>query len=148
MKIFLASDHAGFEMKREIREHLESQGFSVTDLGPDTYEHDDDYPDYISLVAREISKSNHALGVVFGWSGQGEAMVANRFRGVRCAVYYGGNKHILTLSREHNNANVLSIGSHFVTSQEAKQAIELWIHTKFTGEERHKRRIEKIDKII
>ncbi|MES3004496.1 MAG: RpiB/LacA/LacB family sugar-phosphate isomerase [Patescibacteria group bacterium] len=147
MKIFLASDHAGFQLKNEIKEYLISLEHSVTDFGPKEYDHDDDYPDYISLVASEISKSNHALGIVFGWSGQGEAMVANRFKNVRCALYYGGNKHILTLSREHNNANVLSVGSHFVTTQEAKEAVSLWLGTKFSEEERHTRRIKKIDNL-
>ncbi len=148
MKIYIASDHAGFELKREISEHLKSLGFNVTDFGPDAYDHDDDYPDYISLVAREISKSNHAVGIVFGGSGDGEAMVANRFKNVRCAMYYGGNKHILTLSKEHNNANMLSLGARFITTTEAKEAVELWLGTKFTGEERHVRRIKKIEEVV
>jgi len=145
--IYVASDHAGFELKREITEHLKSLGFNVTDLGPEKYDHGDDYPDYISLVAREISRSNHAFGIVFGWSGQGEAMVANRFQNVRCSVFYGGTKHIITLSREHNDSNVLSLGAHFITTQEAKEAVDLWLRTKFSGEERHVRRIEKINNL-
>jgi ribose 5-phosphate isomerase B len=144
--IYIGSDHAGFEMKRGLISFLKEKGFDVYDCGPQQYIHDDDYPDYISVVARCVSDEPEAMGIVLGWSGQGEAMVANRFSNVRCAVFYGGTKHILTLSREHNDANILSLGAHFITTQEAKQAVELWLNTKFSGEERHKRRIQKIEK--
>lgn len=146
MKIFIGSDHAGFEMKRDLSDFLLEKGFEVYDCGPREYNHDDDYPDYISVVASEVSKDPiNSKGVILGFSGQGEAMVANRFPNVRCAVFYGGSKHILTLSREHNDANVLSLGSHFLTSAEAKQSVEYWLHTEFTNEERHLRRIKKIE---
>ncbi|MEI6842891.1 MAG: RpiB/LacA/LacB family sugar-phosphate isomerase [bacterium] len=145
--IYIGSDHAGFELKRELISFLEEKGLEVFDCGPSKYNHDDDYPDYVSLVARKIFENPQKKGIVIGWSGQGEAIVANRFPNVRCAVFYGGPKHIVTLSREHNNANMLSLGAHFLTSQEAKQAVELWLHTKFSGEERHERRIRKIDEI-
>ncbi len=146
MKIYIASDHAGFEMKRELIEFLAQKDFEVYDCGPQEYNHDDDYPDFISVAANAVSEDPvNSMGIIMGFSGQGEAMVANRFRNVRCAVFYGGTKHILTLSREHNSANVLSLGAHFLTTQEAKQAVELWIHTAFSGEERHIRRIEKIE---
>lgn len=145
MKIFIGSDHAGFATKAELIEYLKTLPYECYDCGPYEYNHDDDYPDYISLVAKEVSNDKDSLGIVLGFSGQGEAMVANRFANVRCAVYYGGTKHILTLSREHNDANMLSIGAHFVTTQEAKQAVELWLHTRFSDEERHIRRIKKIE---
>ncbi|MBA3732941.1 RpiB/LacA/LacB family sugar-phosphate isomerase [Patescibacteria group bacterium] len=147
MKIFIGSDHAGFEMKRELKVFLASLGNELVDCGPTKYEHDDDYPDYVSVVAHNVSKDPESKGIVIGWSGQGEAMVCNRFSNVRCAVFYGGSKHILTLSREHNDANILSLGSQFITTQEAKQAVELWLHTKFSGDERHKRRIKKIEEV-
>jgi ribose 5-phosphate isomerase B len=167
MKIYIASDHAGFEMKRELIEHLSLGGYEVYDCGPEKYDHDDDYPDYISIAAKEVSKSfdsktadenseetkieinkskDSVMGIVIGYSGQGEAMVANRFPHIRAAVYYGGPKHIITLSREHNDANILSLGAHFITTQEAKEAVGLWLNTKFSGEERHVRRIDKIEK--
>lgn len=145
MKIYIGSDHAGFEMKRFLIPALLEERVEVIDCGPKEYNHDDDYPDYISLVASEVSKNPESMGVVMGWSGQGESMVANRFSNVRCATYYGGTKHAITLSREHNNSNMLSIGAHFVTNQEAKEVVLLWIHTRFGGDERHRRRIKKIE---
>ncbi len=145
MKIYIASDHAGFDMKRNLITGLESEGYEVVDCGPHEYMHDDDYPDYISIVAQEISENSDEMGVVIGWSGQGEAMVANRFANVRCALFYGGSKHSITLSREHNDSNMLSLGAHFITTQEAKEAVLLWLHTKFSKEERHIRRIKKIE---
>lgn len=146
MKIYIGSDHAGFEMKRELTPFLSENGFDVVDCGPKEYKHEDDYPDYISIVAENISREPLSRGIVIGWSGQGEAMVANRFASVRCAVFYGGPKHVLTLSREHNDANILSLGSNFITTQEAKDAVLLWLGTKFSGDERHIRRIKKIEK--
>ncbi len=147
--IYIGSDHAGFELKRELIPFLSKQGYEIFDCGPHEYVHDDDYPDYISVVAREVSKSPNieTKGIVIGWSGQGEAIVANRFPDIRCAVFYGGTKHVLTLSREHNDANILSLGAHFLTTGEAKEAVELWLHTKFSHDDRHVRRIKKIEKL-
>lgn len=145
MKIFIGSDHAGFEMKKSIIAFLVENQFEVYDCGPKQYDHDDDYPDYVSLVASSVSKDRDSKGIVLGWSGQGEAMVANRFPNVRCALFYGGSKHILTLSREHNDANVLSLASHFITTQESHEAVLLWLKTGFPGEPRHIRRIKKIE---
>ena len=145
MKIYIGSDHAGFELKRHLISYLSTLDHESYDCGPYEYVHDDDYPDYVSKVAREVADDPDAVGVVIGYSGQGEAMVANRFPNVRCAVYYGGPKHILTLSREHNEANMLSLGANFVTTDEAKKALEIWLHTSFSHDDRHIRRIEKIE---
>ena len=146
MKIYIGSDHAGFELKRNLTSFLKDNGIEVIDCGPSEYIHEDDYPDYISIVAGSVSQNPEDIGIVIGFSGQGEAMVANRFPRVRCAVFYGGTKHILTLSRQHNDANVLSLGSGFMTTQEANEATLLWLHTKFSGDERHVRRIKKIER--
>ncbi len=145
MKIYIGSDHAGFELKRELVTFLNEIGNEVIDCGPMVYNHEDDYPDYCAIVAERVYKNQEAKGIVIGWSGQGEAMIANRFPKIRCAVFYGGPKHVLTLSREHNDANVLSLGAHFLTSREARHAVELWLGTKFSGDERHIRRIKKIE---
>ncbi len=146
MKIYIASDHAGFQLKKDLIDFLLHENFEVYDCGPEKYKHDDDYPDYISQVAEAVSRDPNIKGIAIGYSGQGEAMVANRFPNVRCAVFYGGTKHVLTLSREHNDANMLSIGANFVTTAEAKQAALLWLRTDFTEDERHVRRIKKIEK--
>ncbi len=154
MKIYIASDHAGFALKSELIPFLAERDFDVVDCGPEKYMHDDDYPDYVSLVTEKISQESYrgvalvkmqVAGIVIGWSGQGEAMVANRFSNVRCAVFYGGPKHVLTLSREHNDANILSLGAHFLTTEDAEKAVLLWLSTEFSGEERHVRRIKKIE---
>lgn len=145
MRIYIGSDHAGFEMKRSLIAFLVEQKFEVYDCGPKQYDHDDDYPDYVSIVATSVSKDRDSKGIVMGWSGQGEAIVANRFPNVRCALFYGGNKHIVTLAREHNDCNMLSLASHFITTQESHEAVLLWLKTAFSAEPRHIRRIKKIE---
>src|SRR5262249_30052108 len=120
-------------------------GHDVKDLGPKEYNPEDDYPDFISLVAKEVSREpSGAKGIVLGGSGQGEAMCANKFYGVRAAVYYGGNMDIVKLSREHNDANVLSLGARFLSPGDALNAVNVWLATSFSGDERHKRRIQKM----
>ncbi len=146
VRVYIGSDHAGFEMKRELASFLLENGQEVIDCGPATYVHEDDYPDYVSIVAEKISNDAEARGIVIGRNGQGEAIVCNRFPRVRCAVFYGGSKHMITLSREHDDANIISLGSSFLTTQEAKEAVLLFLHTKFSGDERHIRRIKKIEK--
>jgi ribose 5-phosphate isomerase B len=125
--------------------YLRELGYQVEDEGAFALETTDDYPDYIKVVAKMVQGDEGSRGLIFGASGQGEAMCANRFRGVRAAVYYGGNLEIVTLSREHNDANILSLGARFVSETEAQEAIKHWLSTPFSGEERHRRRITKID---
>lgn len=148
MKIYLATDHAGFEMKKSLVESLEKWGHEVKDLGACEYDREDDYPDFISGAMRALTQDaedgRDARAIIFGGSGQGEAMCANRFPGIRAVVYYGANAEIITLSREHNNANVLSIGARFLSLTDAKEAVRLWLETDFTGEVRHQRRIQKL----
>ncbi|MEK7163292.1 MAG: RpiB/LacA/LacB family sugar-phosphate isomerase [Patescibacteria group bacterium] len=145
MKIFIASDHAGFELKKFLAERLFLAGHDVRDLGPKEFNPDDDYPDFVSLVAEEISREPSSVkGIVIGASGQGEAMCANKFYGVRAAVYYGGNQDIIKLSREHNDANILSLGATFLSPAETMIAVTLWLATPFSGDERHRRRLQKL----
>lgn len=144
--LYLASDHAGFELKEKLKAHLQELGLAIKDCGAFSLDAADDYPDFVALAAQAVSEDpQNARAIILGGSGQGEAMVANRFRGVRAAVYYGGNEKIITLSREHNDANALSLGARFLSEDEAKRAVKLWLDTKFSGEERHTRRIGKID---
>ena len=145
MKIIISSDHAGFELKNGIKNFLEEAGYEVRDMGPFEYRSDDDYPELILPVAIEIAKNPALRGIIIGGSGQGEAMSANRIKGVRATVFYGGNTDILKISRQHNDANVLSLGARFMNFDEAKEAVALWLGTPFSGEERHKRRIFELD---
>jgi ribose 5-phosphate isomerase B len=145
MRIFIASDHAGFELKAFLIERLSLAGHDVKDFGAKEYNPEDDYPDFISLVAKEISHNpSGARGIVIGGSGQGEAICANKFYGIRAAVYYGGNMDIVKLSREHNDANVLSLGARFMSHADALNAVTIWLATNFSAAEKHKRRIQKL----
>ncbi len=151
--IILAADHAGFALKESIKSSLQSRGLNVLDVGAHGLVDGDDYPTYMAAAALKVAEDMEGgtKAIIFGGSGQGEAMVANRFPGVRAIVWYGGDaerdREIIRLSREHNDANVLSIGARFVSEEEAKQAIELWLDTPFSGDERHARRNAQIDAI-
>ena len=148
MKIFFASDHAGFELKKTLVEFVKNLGFESVDLGPKEFEENDDYPLEVEKVGMEIFRDPEgSKGIILGGSGQGEAIVANRFPNVRAVVYYGGDREIIKLSREHNDANVLSIGARFVSEKESKEAVELWLKTEFSEESRHIRRLREIDKM-
>lgn len=161
--ILIASDHAGFELKQALIPYIQDMGFDVKDFGAHEFLEDDDYPDYIAPLAKEISENDGIQqAIVIGGSGQGEAMVANRVPGVRCAVFYGPKSpitavdvtgrlsqddyEIVRLSRMHNNANVLSLGARFLNLDDAKKAINIFLGTIYVEEERLERRIEKIDK--
>ncbi len=144
-KIFIASDHAGFELKNTLKDFLLGQDNDIEDCGPEVFDQGDDYPDYIVPCAQKVAQNMDSFGIVVGLSGQGEAIAANRVLGVRAALYYGGPKEVLTLSRQHNNTNMLSLGAKFVTAEEAKDAVLLWLSTDFSADERHVRRIGKID---
>lgn len=144
--IYLAADHRGFALKEKIKEWLTEWGQDFLDCGAVHLDDGDDYPDFVAIAATKVAEDplqNRAI--VLGHTGQGEAMVANRRRGVRAAVYYGGPMDIITLSREHNAANVLSLGASFVKEDEAKNAIKLWLDTAFSNDARHIRRIGKLD---
>ena len=144
--ILFATDHAGFELREFVLNHLESLEYTVEDMGPKKQKDDDDYPDIIGPVAEKISENpDKYVGIIMGGSGQGEALVANRHKNVRATVFYGGDEEIVKLSREHNDANVLSLGARFLSADQAKKACELWLVTEFSGDERHVRRISKID---
>lgn len=148
MKIYLASDHAGFTLKESVHKVLKELEYEVVDLGAEKENPGDDYPEIIARAAIEVSKNpDQDKAIIFGWSGQGEAMVANKFPGVRAIVFYGGALDIITLSREHNDANILSLGARFVTEDEAKEVVGLWLSTAFSGDERHVRRITQIKEI-
>lgn len=177
MKISIASDHAGFELKKFLIEELLKIGHDVYDHGAHELIPEDDYPTYISYVAKDVSKyeearinghetthtvhghekgDRHHVGIVIGGSGQGEAIVANKFPHIRAATVYGGRavggslqllEEITKLSREHNDSNILSLGSRFMSEEEALIIVKLWLETDFNQDKRHKRRIEEIEEI-
>tara|TARA_B000000477_G_scaffold13570_1_gene11601 strand:- start:797 stop:1237 length:441 start_codon:yes stop_codon:yes gene_type:complete len=141
--IVLATDHAGFELKEHVKRFLTKKGYDIKDFGALEYDALDDYPDFILPAAKYISE-HKLIGIIFGGSGQGEAMAANRIKGIRAAVFYNGPDEIVELSRLHNNSNILSIGARFVSNQEVEKVIELWLSTDFE-EGRHEKRINKLD---
>ena len=144
MKIHLATDHAGLELKNSIKDYLINKGVEVTDHGAYEYDALDDYPDFIFPCARAVASDPLSRGIILGGSGQGEAMAANRIKGVRAAVFYNGPIEIVKLSREHNNANVLSIGARFMSENEIRSVLDVWFNKPFGGG-RHQRRIDKLD---
>ena len=141
--IVLATDHAGFELKEHVKKFLLEKGFEIKDFGALEYDALDDYPDFIIPASKFVSE-NKLIGIIFGGSGQGEAIAANRIKGIRAVVFYNGPDDIIKLSRMHNNANILSIGARFVDNQRAEEIINLWISTTFE-EGRHQKRISKLD---
>jgi len=146
MKIFFAADHAGFEMKEALIEYVKELGFDTEDCGAYELNQNDDYPEFVKKAAQAVSEApDGRRAIVLGGSGQGEGIVADKFPNVRSAEYYGGNLEIVKLSRQHNDANVLSLGARFLSLNEAKEAAKLWLETPFSGEERHKRRISEIE---
>jgi ribose 5-phosphate isomerase B len=143
--VFLGTDHAGFELKEALKAFLLEKGYSVVDDGADVFDKDDDYPDFCGKAAADVAKHPGSFGFVFGKSGTGELIVANKIRGVRCGLAV--NEENVRLAREHNDANMLSFGSAFATMTEMKAFAILFLETPFSGEERHKRRIAKIGAI-
>tara|TARA_B100000945_G_scaffold161346_1_gene129537 strand:+ start:324 stop:764 length:441 start_codon:yes stop_codon:yes gene_type:complete len=141
--IVLATDHAGFELKEHVKRFLIEKGYDIKDFGALEYDGLDDYPDFILPAAKYISE-HKLVGIIFGGSGQGEAMAANRIKGIRAAVFYNGPNEIVELSRLHNNANILSIGARFIGNLEVEKVIELWLSTDFEYG-RHEKRINKLD---
>ena len=161
-KIYLGADHAGFALKEKIKEWLKEWNYAFEDKGAFALDEQDDYPDFVMPVAKAVAEDPaNRRGIIVGGSGQGEAMGANRFSQVRSVVFYGPvSAHetidtegrtstdpfeIVKLSRSHNDANMLALGARFVKEEEAKEAVKLWLETPFLGEERHARRIKKID---
>jgi ribose 5-phosphate isomerase B len=146
MRIHIATDHAGLEFSEDLQSHLAAGGHEVIDHGPTSYEPLDDYPSFCINAAQAVvedqARGIEALGVVFGGSGNGEQIAANKVRGVRAALVW--NVSTAELARQHNDANVISIGARQHTVDEAKLFIDTFINTPFTHEERHARRIAQL----
>lgn len=151
MTIYLATDHAGFELKEAIKTYLEERSeYEVYDCGALTLEEGDDYPEYMARAAEKVqfdSMHEPSLAIIFGGSGVGEGIVANRYAHVRAVTYAGGPLDVIKVSRQHNDTNVLSIGARFVSVSEAKQAVDLFLGTPFSHDERHADRIIQIEEV-
>ncbi len=158
-KLFFAADHAGFALKAALEEHVRTLGYEVEDMGAHTIDPEDDYPDFITPCAERGAAESDAFGIIIGGSGEGEAMCANRVKGVRAAVFYGKMRvtesldiegghsedgyDLVRLARRHNDANVLSIGARFVSGEEALEAMRIFLETPFSAAARHTRRLSK-----
>jgi ribose 5-phosphate isomerase B len=163
MKIAVSTDHTGFQHLAHLKEFLEEQGHECRDFGPASFDQADDYPDLIFPAAQAVAGGECEVGIILGGSGQGEAMAANRLKGVRCTLFYGpvvakaavdAEGHtsddpyeILKLSRQHNHANMLSLSTRFLSIDETKQAIQTWLATPYSDDERHARRVRKLDEV-
>lgn len=139
MRIHIGSDHAGLEFKNKIVKHLESQGHDVTDHGPHTFDPLDDYPVFCIPAAEAVAKDPGSFGIVLGGSGNGEQMAANKVKGVRAALVW--SEEIAKLAREHNDANVISLGGRMHDEAYCLKLVDLFLNTPFPGDERHVRRI-------
>ena len=145
MKIYIAADHAGFNLKNYLKKQLLADGYDIEDCGAFNFDPLDDYPDFIIPAAEKVANQPNSRGIIIGGSGQGEAMAANRIQGVRAAVYYDGPIDIVKLSRLHNNANILSLGARFLSVERSTEILNIWLAEKFEGE-RHENRINKLDR--
>ena len=144
MRLHIGSDHAGLELKNELLAHLVNNGHDVTDHGPYEYDALDDYPDFCIPAAQAVSKDPASLGVVIGGSGNGEQVSANKVKGIRAVLAW--SIETAKLGKEHNNANVVSVGGRMHSIDECKAIIDAFIATPFSNDERHIRRIDKISK--
>ncbi len=142
-RIAIASDHAGYKLKEELRQHLLEVGYRVDDFGCHS-EEPVDYPDYIRPAAESVAAGGSDLGIVLGGSGNGEAMVANKLKGIRCGVCW--NEESARLAKEHNNANVISIGARMATREKGIQIVQAWLTAQYEGG-RHDIRLAKMNRI-
>ncbi|MER7419659.1 ribose-5-phosphate isomerase [Micromonospora peucetia] len=142
MRVYLGSDHAGFELKVHLVNHLTKEGYDVVDVGPHAYDPDDDYPAFCLHTGDRVVADDGSLGVVIGGSGNGEQIAANKVVGVRAALAWSIDT--AQLAREHNDANVVAVGARQHTLDEATAIVEAFLTTPFSGNERHARRIAQV----
>lgn len=145
MKVFIGSDHAGFRLKQELKKYLTSIKVEYEDVGNLRFDKTDDYPDFAKKVGQKVSKTRNSRGILICDSGVGVCTAANKVKGIRAANVY--NLKMAKKSREHNNANILCLGQDYITSDQAKKIVKVWLNTKFSSGVRHRRRINKIKQI-
>ena len=142
MRVYLGSDHAGYELKMHLVNHLTKQGHEAVDVGPHVYDPEDDYPSYCLHAGAKVVADEGSLGIVIGGSGNGEQIAANKIDGVRAALVW--RTEIAQLARQHNDANVISIGAREHTLDEATTFVDAFLATPFSGNPRHARRIAQV----
>lgn len=142
MRVHIGGDHAAFELHQELLTFLEAEGHQVTDHGPFEYDAVDDYPVFVLRAAQAVAADPGSRGIVLGGSGNGEQMAANKVAGIRAALCY--NTELARLAREHNDAQILSMGGRMQSVDEAKEMVRTFLVTEFSGEERHQRRIDMV----
>lgn len=143
MRVHLGADHAAFDLLGELVTFLEGEGHQVTNHGPHAFDAEDDYPVYVLRAAEAVAADPESLGVVLGGSGNGEQMAANKVKGIRAALCY--SQELAGLAREHNNAQVISIGARMTSVDDAKDMVATFLATPFSGAERHQRRISMME---
>lgn len=144
MRVHIATDHAGFELKEHLRQHLSAEGHDVIDHGAFEYDAQDDYPAFCFSAAEAVAAEPGSLGVVIGGSGNGEQIAANKVPGIRASLAY--TPEIASLTRQHNDANVIGIGARMHAPEEAVMIVEAFLSTEFSGDDRHQRRIDQLAK--
>jgi len=144
--IYLGADHAGFSLKEKIKRFLDKKKIEYKDLGAHKLKKNDDYPDHAFKVAKAVAKDKGSRGILFCGTGTGEVIAANKVKGIRAAVAY--DDYSAKMSRDHNDTNILGVRSRGFSENKAKKIISLWLKTKFSGAERHKRRLKKIANIL
>jgi ribose 5-phosphate isomerase B len=142
MKVFLSTDHGGFEMKEAIKKRLLAKGLPVEDCGASNFDPADDYPDFILPMAEKVAATPGSIGITLGRSGNGEAIACNKVPGVRAALCM--NDAMARKGREHNDANVIALGGDYIDMETAQHLVEVFLATPFSGDARHQRRIDKI----
>ncbi len=165
MKVFIGTDHAGFELKELLKSYVTELGHEVIDKGAHSFDKDDNYPEFIIPTAQAVADANdkNTVGIVIGGSGQGEAMAANRVRGIRATTFYGprlpsravdvtgrqstDEYEMINLSRSHNAANVLALGTRFISDEEAKTAVKLWLESDAKTSDRYMKRINQVEEM-
>ena len=146
MKIYLGTDHAGFELKEELKKFLENLDYEIEDMGAYEFSATDDYPDFAFPVVKAVAEdTENRRGIILGGTGIGNGMIANKVKGLRAGVVY--DEYSAKMSRKHNDANVMALGARTLSVEKAKKLVKIWLDTPFSNEERHKRRIEKIKKL-
>src|SRR5438128_8345799 len=140
MRVYLGSDHAGFELKAHLVNHLAKQGYDVVDVGPHVFDPEDDYPAFCLATGAQVVADPGSLGIVIGGSGNGEQIAANKVPGVRCALAW--SVETATLARQHNNAQVMGIGGRMHTVEQALEIIDAFLSAEWSKAERHQRRID------